>query len=88
MGPELHVLRHPLRTLCRGSSQHSLLAGAPRTGEFSRCGRAQCKMPVSVKIDALPLFVHRKMPVATLELGACRRVAEDPYQYAVHTPAC
>lgn len=82
------MLRHPLSTLCQGSSRLSLLAGATRAGGPSRCGRAQCKMPVGVKMDALPLFVYRKMPVATLELSARRRVAEEPYQYAVHAPAC
>lgn len=39
-------------------------------------------MSVSVKIDALPLYNYRNMPVATLERTTHRYVAKEPYQYA------
>lgn len=48
----------------------------------SHCGQAWCKKSVSIKIDALPLYVYRKMPLATLELTTHQHVAEEPYQYA------
>ena len=39
-------------------------------------------MSISMKIDVASPYVHRKMPVATLELTTHWHVAEEPYQYA------